>query len=223
MATPVLDKLNIDLSYKVFDPVDNPESDGEIYSAYLRKSYLERAYNKLLRTLNIVYHNIEELISDYYQVVEITDTSSIILDSNLDYKALYYTATELANYSRATSITPAQYLDHLAGVDSFATPSYIQRYWTIINNELKLLPEDKTMYKTILFLVQKVSLGITSGEDIEIPSQFYDLILTLSAIEAMQDAGEFAIAREYQSQFINDITLIGKQSDFMKKREETNV
>jgi hypothetical protein len=230
MATPILDKLNIDLSYKIFDPIETAETNGQVFSSYLRKTYLSRAYGKLVRSLEIIYDNMDEIVPDYYKLISISVADNLVggslsytLDSGFSYKAVYYRPNETTETKRAKEIKPMEYLDYKAGIDSFFTPSYNQRYWTIINDELKLLPEDPKMYNMLLFLAKKRSLFLQEDVDIELPTHYHDLLLVAAASEAMGDNGDINLMRVYQEEFVSGLALVARQHELERRREKENV
>ena len=229
MATLILDKLNIDLSYKIFDPIETAETNGQVFSSYLRKTYLSRAYGKLVRSLEIIYDNMDEIVPDYYKLISISVADNLVggslsytLDSGFSYKAVYYRPNETTETKRAKEIKPIEYLDYKAGVDSFFTPSYNQRYWTIVNEELKLLPEDPKMYNMLLFLTKRRSFFLQDGIDIDLPTHYHDLLLAAAASEAMADNGDMNLMRVYQEELLTGLTLIAKQHELERRREKEN-
>lgn len=212
MATPILDNLNIELSYKIFDPVETAEANGEIFSNFLRVSYINRAYSKLIRTLEIVHPDINAVVSNFYQLLPVQTylQDALPLPENIDPFELYYRPNERGQLTKAKSITAPEYLSVKAGRDSFYTPTLSERYWTIINGYIKVLPENITAYYDCQAMVKQNYTTIGGDIDINIPANYYDMVLNLAAMEAMADKGDFQTYQIYANMFNNDIAMIAR-------------
>ena len=225
MATPILSNLNVELSYKIFDPVSSSTTNGQIFSSSLRTSYLSRAYNKLARVLEQIYQDVSHIFPAYYITIDLSsyiDGQTEIPDY-YDILNIYYRSNAKSSLKRMRYIPPTTYYNVKAGIDSFYTPSIAERYWTIIEGKLKVLPNETSLYNTVEGVVKnKVrTLVLDGSSDIDISSNYFDLLLTLAAMEASADNAEWQAYNVYRQTFLDDVRLMA-QAEVIRKREGSN-
>ena len=215
MATPILDGLNIELSHKIFDPIGAATEDGQIFSAFLRASYLNRAYSRLVRTLEIVHPDINEVVTDYYSPLSITLGEE--LPDEADVLEFYYKPNSRGKLTKSKKITPLEYFSVKAGRDSFYTPSINERFWTKINNKIEVLPEDTALYFEPQVMTKQNFLLLDGTKDITVPAHYYDLLLNMAALEATADRGDWQTYQIYANSISNELALIARLKAEVKK------
>lgn len=206
--TPVIAKLSIDLSYKIFDPVSVYDENGKIFDAVLREAYLRRAYGKLARSLDVLHPDIDQVFVDFYKLVNV-DLTDLTIGDNITYKRVYYRGKD-NKLRRANELKPWEYLDYKAETDNLYVPSPTKRYWAIIGDEIKLLPEDISIYREIIALSERTSFMISDNEDISLSSYYFDLLLNIAAAEAMMDLGRTDKYQMYQGAVGTELKLISE-------------
>jgi len=209
--TPILEKLSKDLSFKIFDPVSFGNYDGRIYTKELRLSYINRAYGKLVRTLEIIHPNITKVFKNYYTIVNagnlnkfssgITTTegkgNTYELTNPYDvYDVYYYPTSSKTTMERADYIDPDNFLPTKLGLNDLYKATDDNRKWSMIDNKVILLPEGGTSeyYSVTLFcrnyFPEFDQNDSESSVDISIPNDYKDILITMAAIEAMSDKGQ---------------------------------
>lgn len=235
MATPILDKLSKDLSFKIFDPVSVGTYDGRVYSKELRLSYLNRAYGKLVRTLEVIHPKIVKVFKDYYKIVDLNE-STVLSDSPGNtttagegntfeltfpfdvYDVYYYESIEdQANkvMRRADYLDPDNFLPTKLGLNDLYVATSDNRKWSLIDNKVILLPEgnNNKYYGVKLFCrnyFPEFNQDDASASDISIPNDYKDILITMAAIEAMSDRGMTAKYQLYTATLNTQLQLIAQ-------------
>lgn len=70
MATPTFDRIIIDMSYKLRDPVTDAKADGKIYHYEAKARYIRRAYLRLKRNIDQVAPSlVTQYFTDIYKYI----------------------------------------------------------------------------------------------------------------------------------------------------------
>ena len=239
--TPVLDKLSKDLSIKIFDPVSDGKDDGKTFSKELRLSYINRGYGNMVRTMEAIAPDITKIFRDYYVVLDIgslveradvTETANSgsgnawTLSGPYDIFDVYYYGAEEPGISkeRAEVLDPDNYLVSKYNINDLYTASRTSRKWTIIQNQLRLLPDTdpKAKYYNVTALARNDFAPFTHGgsTDISIPGDYYDILITIAAIEAMSDKGDSTKYQLYTATLNSKLELIALSKKLKNVAEE---
>lgn len=233
MATKTnLLKISKALASKIWDPISTGGADGRLFSSELRLGYINRAFGSLLRTLEVLHPKLLKVFKDYYQIIPITLTNaSYELTKNYDVFDVYYSVEDVEDVTtlpqyRATWIEPVNYLSTKNGLNDFRESSDNQRYWTIINNNVVLLPTTAT-YTNVNLLVRNdfpefmfpKDDNSDTGTDVNIPNDYVDILITMAAIEAMNDRGDQAKYQLYTAALNSKLEILGlkKKADSIKE------
>lgn len=231
MATPILNTVSKDLAYKLQDPVALGTSNGIRLSAAERFRYILRSYRRLLRVVTLLYpHLIQRLYQNYY--TSTTGTSDINgVVSTLTYPAeifsVYCKQPTDELYIKATYITPETYLDVKTGQNSFYSPDINtnQYYWTRRDNDIQLLPPLQLAWD-ILWRQDVASAMETSGQggayDLDVPTEFHDLLLSFACAEAYQDIGQWDAMNSYRQDAEGQLALLAGLTQKKEQKDETN-
>jgi len=235
MATPNFDKLSKDLSFKIFDPVSVGTYDGRVYTKELRASYLNRAYGKMIRTLEVIHPKITKVFKDYFQVFvagdliysdseppikgNAGDGNSYTLPEPYDIYDVYYKASKEAwqKLQRADYLDPDNFLPTKLGLNDLYVATEDNRKWSLINNKVVLLPEgSSTKYFEVTLFCRNYFPEFNqdstdpNNKDISIPNDYYDILITMAAIEAMSDKGQQAKYQLYTATLNGQLQLIAQ-------------
>jgi len=233
MATPILNKLSKDLSFKIFDPVTDGKDDGRVFSKELRLAYINRAYGKLVRTLEIIHPKIIKVFKDYFVVIEpngdgnLTETAVegqiapaghgnvATLEHPYDIYDVYYRASEDAQLERADALDPDNFLPTKLGLNDLYIATYDNRKWFLIDNQVRLLPDSgSSEYWGVQFFARnyfpEFNQDDVDSKDIAIPNDYKDILITMAAIEAMSDRGMSGKYQLYTATLNTQLQLIAQ-------------
>ena len=226
MASPNLIQLSLDLAYKLQDPVATGQTDGERWNADGRLGYLRRAYRRLLRTLTQLY---PELTSDMFKShikissSDTTNSSGIFSIASLDYVyEVFCKFPTDEEWNRAEKISPKDYISTYTGYSDFYTPDYNAStfYWRIINDSIYLSPGmEYDMFYSYRDDVAS-SMSYTADNDIDVPSTYWDLILSLAASEAYMDVGEIGMVNLYKGDVNEQLQLLATDKQMKEEKDE---
>jgi hypothetical protein len=125
-------------------------------------------------------------------------------------------------WNRATRISPEEYVSTYTGYSDFYTPSYNNStfYWSILDNKIYLLPG---MEYNIFYSYRDdvaSSLSYTTDNDIDMPSTYWDLILSLAAAEAYMDIGEVNMVNLYKADVNEQLQLLATDKQQKEEKDE---
>ena len=232
MKAEKLIKLSKDLSFKIFDPVSTGDSDGKLFSAELRLGYINRAFGTLIRTLETIHPKLSKVFKNYYQIVPIDFAEGYYeLPHNYDVFDIYYHDTdsewETTPQQRASYIEPVNYKSTEAGLNDFREATEISRYWTIIDNKIRILPDPSTIeYFNVQMVARNYFPEFTYSNDadtipdIDIPTDYMDILITMAAIEAMSDKGETTKYQLYTNALSGKLQLLAESKKYESIKEE---
>lgn len=237
-TTPFLDELSKALAYKIFDPVNSGTSDGNIFTKEHRLGYINRAYGKLVRTLEIIHPRVTEVIKDYFILsgeisgVPFKQLGYYELPFPCDVKDLFYhDAPYFAQdnvWARADYIDPANYESAKLGLNIHYQPSQTYRVWTLINKKIYMLPvaeEEVIEYTRIKYFAKNSfpnfdhSTG-TGARDLFLSNDYMDILILMAAIEAMADKGEQVKYQLYTATLNAQLQLIDASKKMKDIKEE---
>ena len=216
MATPILTKLSKDLSYKLQDPVASGTTDGTRFTADGRLSYITRAYRRFLRIVMVLYPDlIKKIFTSYYVDGDLptTATGTLALSNIIEIYDLFVREPNSVDWVRCTYISPTEYVSTDAGYNVFFKQDLenYTYYYSIVNGEIKILP--RTLYETkYLYRPDTIALveagGYAGTADLDVPTTFQDLLLTLAAVEAYLDLGELNYVNSYMADFGSQFQIL---------------
>lgn len=215
MATPNLLELSRDLAYKLQDPVSNGSSNGERFTAYHRLRYIIRGYRRLLRLLEeLLPEQINKIFTNYFKVNQFTSSSVGILGMTassireaLEVLVRWQSGTE--EWIRADYIDPMDYLSIETGQNDFYSPDLNQQrvFWTMIGDNISLLPQ--VQYTMKVFYIGSIpNFEYNGSTDIDMPIEFFDILLALAASEAYLDVGEFNMSTAFKGDANDQIRIL---------------
>ena len=226
MATPNLNQLSKDLSFKIFDPVSVGTDDGRRFTKELRLQYTNRAYGKMIRILEIIHPKIVKVFKNYYVSLSAGDLSKDENGNNVaagsgsvyelgqpyDIYDAYYLPEEdpEVKHLRADWLDPDNFYPAKFGLNDHYIVSASDRKWTLINNKVMFLPSVGVNYYDVVLFCRNYFpyFRHNDGEDVFIPNDYWDLLITLAAIEAMSDTGNTTKYNLYVSTLNGQLQLI---------------
>lgn len=232
MATPILEAVSKDLSYKLQDPVSSGTTNGERLTANERLVYITRAYRRLLRMVTMLYPAlIAKLFNQYYNTTTITTSSSGTTDASAyaEVYTVYCKQPSDEDYSKADFMPADEYLDVKHGYNQFYNPDINSRqyYWSNIGGYVKLLPAveldlEIAYRKNIAYLIE--SGGYGGATDVDIPTEHTDLLLSLAAVEGYMDIGQTDLVQMFASDVSSQLQILSgvKQEKEAKDEIEEN-
>jgi hypothetical protein len=220
--------LDTELSIKIGDYVSD-NGDGELFTQATRLKYIERAYNKTTRLLNLAMDKYAPEFAKRVYTLEFKNVKNgeIIFSSGystIEQVVVAYKIpdTQKGTVSVAMKSENTTYLTTAYGINAQKRPDIKNGliYYSIVNNKILLLPVYD--YDTCNILYRK------DGEKIEdinakIPfeTNYIDLLLSFAAAEAMVDLGRGDKANAFYDDAYSQIKLL-QTIAMTKKREAGN-
>jgi len=252
MANPNLDRRLIDLAYKLRDPVGtDPTADGKVFSYEQRAKYLTRAYGALKRKLKAIMSGVEDIFPDFYEIIEVLNSDSsatlntweISLSEILSpsgaadpdyvfeiydmYGSIKVGADTSYAWKQISKCYAENYFSTLFGKSSFykANDTNLKYFWSIINKKIVFAGGTAEVEKVKLFLKNSVGQFVSTGDDdLIVPTDYVDLLLTQAAFEAMLDLGTdkaLKKAQFYNAEIAKELRLLALKEQ-MKDKTETD-
>ena len=230
MATPILDQASIDLAYKLQDPVSAGSSDGTRLSADERFRYLIRAYRRLMRMITVLYPDLMAKIShSFYETASGTSTSGGVISHTAfsEVYEIFCKEPSDEDYVRANFIVPEDFLKVFYEENAFFTPNLNtdQYFWTRkSNNQLLLMPTVTLQWvssyrKDTAALVEAGGQG--GSQDLELGTEYLDLLLSLAAAEAYMDINQGDAVNNYRQDVNEQLALLANLSMKQETKDET--
>ena len=219
MATPILDQISIDLAYKLQDPVSLGTDAGVRLSADERFRYIIRGYRRLLRMIMVLYPDLmQKVYHDFYtESSGITNISGQITDLTY-WSEIFEIFTKQAtdeDYVRANFISPEDYLKVKREENAFYTASLntAQYFWTRRSNDIYILPAVRLDYELTYrpdkaAQIEALGQGNSEGVDIDIATEYLDMLLGVACQEAYLDIGQFNISGAYKQDVQEQLSLL---------------
>lgn len=230
MATPILNAVSKDLSYKLQDPVSAGTIDGERLTADERLVYITRAYRRLLRLVTMLYPAlIARLFQNYYETGTGTTDASGEFDASTyaEVFTIYCKQPGDEEYSKAEFIPADIYLDVKNGYNAFYDPDIntSRYYWSNIGGKIKLLPAvqlnmELTTRANTAYLIE--SNGYGGAYDLDIPTEHTDLLLSFAAVEAYMDIGQMDMVQGFTNDVASQLQILASLKKDKEIKDETN-
>lgn len=234
--------LDTELSNKIGDPVTNND-DGNIFTQAHRIILLKNAYLRLTRTLNSLMRNYAPQFAKtkVYKKVLLTGESRkgkeieiVEKKGNKEIKVTFEKISELyVKIAGKDKVIPAQeiksfqYLTVKYGNNDIYVPSIEQDriYYTVLNGKIYLLPEsEEEIYDYIEIVYKSTQVLFEDLEDeVEIASEYKDLLLELAANEAMMDIGRQDKYQLYTSDINNQYQILSQYAQLIEAKEGSDV
>ena len=125
-------------------------------------------------------------------------------------------------WSMATYVSPDEYVSTFTGYSDFYSPDYNSStfYWSIIGDNVSLLPQ---LQYSVFFSYRTdiaASLSYTGDDDIDIPSIYWDIILSYAASEAYMDIGDAKMVNLYGGDVNQQLQLIATVKQDKEHKDE---
>jgi len=232
MATPILNQVSKDISYKLQDPVADGTADGLRYSALNRLGYITRAYRRFLRLVTMLYPDlVGKLFNGYYVITTATTDATGVLQTAgySEVHEVFCKQPSDETYVRATYVLPTEFLSVKLGYNGFYKPDINNQnyYWTMLNNTVPLAPGVTLnlmfTYKKNIASVIEIT-GYNGSTDLDIPVEHTDLLTSLACGEAYMDLGQQDMLQMYNGDVNNQLQiLIGVSTQQSKEGEDAEV
>lgn len=217
-------KIQIQLAQKLGDPVIDSNTDGVIYSAELRRNYLQRAYASLIRIIDRislqkvptfvdrirnVYLDIEdnkvkgEPENGSLRLTGITEIKSIILQSE-------------SKFYKTTYIKPEDWAGVWSKLNNLYDPKIDNPYWSIIGDTLKFEPTNYT--KILITCIQEPTIDF-SKSTFGLTTDYEDLFLNLACIEGFLDNGDKDKIQLYREHVNWNLTILSNRAIYEDRKE----
>lgn len=229
MATPILDQASMDLAYKLQDPVDSGSAAGKRLSRNERFRYIIRAYRRLMRMVTILYPDLMQKIShSFYATDSGTSTSGgVVTHTNFsEIYELFVKEPSDEDYIRANFVVPEDVLKVEKEENSFYKPDLNtdQYFWTRTSNTtLKIMPS-VTLQWTSSYRKDTAALVESGGQggsqDLEIGTEYLDLLLALACAEAYMDINQIDAVNTYRQDVNEQLALLNNMSQTQERKDE---
>jgi hypothetical protein len=233
MATPLLNETSLDLSFKLQDPVASGDADGARMTADGRLRYITRAYRRFIRIATELY---PQLVGRAFKGLYVQDSFTTDIDGNvqgIDFSNLYSIyakwATGPTEYTKVEFVQQSDFPKVAAGENEFFKPDLNepQLYFSVVDSNVKILPAVE--YNDVQILYRRNVPTFTYGgtEDLDIPQEFLDILLSLAAYEAYLDIGQVQGAAAFKEDAYEQIRILTvvkqerKQEDEQKEESKT--
>lgn len=210
MITSILNQLSKDLAYKLQDPVINGATiDGKRITKDERLGYILRAYRRMIRIITSTYPQLLSKLSHLlFSNISINSNAAGIITSTFEFAEVYELYCKEPTheaYTRAIPLKPDEFLAVKHGENAFYTPDLNTKtyYWSIIDNKVNILPEITWNCNIQYRKPANPNLTYNGSEDLSIPSEFIDILLSLACAEAYMDIGQADLVTMYT----NDVNL----------------
>lgn len=229
MATPILDQVSIDLAYKLQDPVTSGSSNGIRLSADERFRYIIRAYRRLLRMVMVLYPGLmQKIYHDFYAEASGTSNASGVITSLTNWSEVFEVFVKEPtdeDYIRANFVSPEDYLKVKNEENPFYTPNLNtdMYYWTRRSDDIYLLPAVQLNYQ-LTYRPDKAAAIENAGQggavDLDMATEYLDLLLSLACAEAYLDIGQGDLAGAYKQDVNEQLALLASVSNRMDLKDE---
>lgn len=234
MATPILTQVSLDLAYKLQDPVLLGTANGARLTAAERLRYIIRGYRRLVRFVILTHPElISRLFTKYISLATPTSTSGGVVTStilpNVEIFDVYVRQPVDEYYVKGIRIPVEIVLDVDSGQNEFYTPDINkgQFYWYIQDGNLHILPtvtyETKILYRPDIATTietQMSGVGYGGSQDLDMPSDHADILLSSAAAEAYMDINQQDMVNMYKNDMNEQLAILAKKQQMDEKRDE---
>jgi len=215
-----------ELSIKIGDP-RNDGGDGSIFYSKDRLRYISRSYGKLIRILSMAMRKYKpgfvlplEPFDTKYDGKQFTNPVSFT-NSFIEIEEVVVRINDKTTRVLASKLDPKNYNQVKYGLDPINQPSFEKKniFYSVINNKLYLLPESGNYLEVNAMGVADLPLEITGDTELPIDKVYADLLITLAAIEAMNDLPHPQKVTLYRQELLDQISVITAYTNLMERRE----
>lgn len=229
MTTSILNQLSKDLAYKLQDPVtDGATMNGKRITKDERLGYLIRAYRRMTRLITNLHPQLLNKLSHIlFSNISINSNSEGIITNTFNFEEIYEIfCKEVTHeaYTKAVFIEPDNYLSVKEGENNFYVPDLNLKnyYWSLIDGKVNILPA--TTWECRIKYRKPIAADLTYNgtQDINIPNEFIDLLLSLACLEAYMDIGQADMINVYNNDVQLQLGLLRAEKQEKDKKDETS-
>lgn len=232
MATPILTQISKDLSYKLQDPVSSGTASGARLTADERLRYIIRAYRRLLRTVTLLYPTLTyKIFQGYYEPVEGNSNAQgeIIGINAAEYVSVHCKRSTDTDYVKATPISLEDYYSILDGENVFYKGDAESGIYFWVTKGatttpiIYLLPKQTLSYRVIYrpnILAAIETSGYSSAVDIDIMSDYVDLLISFAAAEAYMDIGQVDMYNLFNNDATQQLNVLVAKTEKEEQKDE---
>ena len=225
--------LAIELSIKLGDPRQD-NGDGTLFWRNDRLRYIERGYGKLLRTLSMAMRKYKPnfvlplVPIEWSRTLEVQKNPYVFTVPiiNLEEVIVYRTEEpggEVGQTLMASKLDSSRFNQVKFDLDETNKASASNIFYTMIDNQLYLLPDDGKYQRINAMGIKDLTTLTYEVENIEttipIDKVYSDLLITLAAIEAMNDLPNPQKVQLYRGELIDHISVLANYTNLMERRE----
>lgn len=218
--------LAIELSIKVGDPRQD-NGDGSLFFKEDRIRYIQRAYGKLTRTLEMAMRDYKPQFVLPLEPASIQESKIVDKASPYAFNANIISVEEVVVKRKegtktislmASKLNPKNYNQVKFGLDEINKASADNIFYFFMNGVLYLLPDDKKYVALDAMIVQDL-VNITADTILPIDNVYSDLLITLGAIEAMNDLPNPQKVQLYRTELVDHISVLASYANLMERSE----
>jgi len=236
--------LDVSLSLKLGDVVSIERADGKIFDYKLRLGYLQRAVAKLYRDLPLLMSTYAPLfaqnfvpfeqtltdengLKDSIVTIEYKDGEGETVSQTLETVSELFPTFEKGNAKpvtiKAAYAKPDKYLSMLFDQDDASDASFDKKklFYTIMDNKVYLIPKatDEHKYTKISLVFKKDLETITGDTELNIGKDYEDLLLSMSALEGMQDIARSDKVQLYTNEVNSQLKILQGYASYKIQKE----
>ena len=213
-----------ELSIKIGDPRD--DGDGIIFFREDRLRYISRSYGKLIRILSMAMRKYKPGFVLPLEPFDLVAGKGESITSPVPFKTPFISMEEViiktgSKRIVASSLDPKNYNQAKYGLNEVNKPDISKDsvFYSVINNKLYLLPEDGKYTEVNAMGVADLPPELTVDTELPIDKVYADLLITLAAIEAMNDLPHPQKVQLYRQELLDQISVITAYTNLMERRE----
>ena len=220
-----------ELSIKVGDPRSDG-GDGTLFYREDRLRYISRSYGKLVRILSMAMRKYKpgfvlplEPFNKKYEGESGTEkfANPVIFKDKpfIEMEEVIVRINDSKTWVLASKLDPKNYNQTKYGLDEVNKPDFAKKniFYSVINNKLYLLPETGKYLEIDAMGVSDLPLELTQDTELPIDKVYADLLITLAAIEAMNDLPNPQKVGLYRQELLDHISVITAYTNLMERRE----
>jgi len=215
-----------ELSIKIGDPRD--DGDGILFYREDRLRYISRSYGKLIRVLSMAMRKYKPGFVLPLEPFDIEFSSEIPFKNPIPFKKPFVDMEEVIvkignKRILASKLDPKNYNQAKYGLNTINVPDAAREsiFYSVIGNKLYILPETtQPKYSEINAMgVADLPSELTVDTELPIDKVYADLLITLAAIEAMNDLPHPQKVQLYRQELLDQISVITAYTNLMERRE----
>lgn len=217
-----INTLLINLSNKLGDPIGSPIANGVIFSSQLRKEYLQRAYAGLIRILDKVAFKTNP---SFTQRTKVEDRNTEVfnglkickIEGLIKVEEVIFTITP-ENVIKGSLADVKDWGSIISGINSFVQPTASNPFYCVFGNEIHFRPQFQFQKLTVTYLAEPII--DFSKNDIDVTTDYEDLLLCLACIEGMIDTNNPNKAKMYQELVMWHLNIISQFAQYTESKEQ---